>query len=205
MPRNSNDPLDNHFASLGKDYHDFHLILSEYGSDIIFRLTSVQQEDFNSIFAQWQSDYAASCGDEFIATDRSLGAITAITLSIAMILSTLRIMEDGCFSPELICSDTDYTAARAIADVIILHDERVFRTLASSIPPTAVSTAAQRQSLQLKYLEALPDEFDRKTYCELAITMGLNPKSIERTIKKLYEEDRLENVAYVKYRKRKPQ
>lgn len=202
MPRNSNDPLDNHFASLGKDYHDFHLILSEYGSDIIFHLTSVQQEDFNSIFAQWQSDYAASCGDEFIATDRSLGAIT---LSIAMILSTLRIMEDGCFSPELICSDTDYTAARAIADVIILHDERVFRTLASPIPPTAVSTAAQRQSLQLKYLEALPDEFDRKTYCELAITMELNPKSIERTIKKWCEEGRLENVAYVKYRKRKPQ
>lgn len=202
MPRNSNDPLDNHFASLGKDYHDFHLILSEYGSDIIFRLTSVQQEDFNSIFAQWQSDYAASCGDEFIATDRSL---CVITLSIAMILSTLRIMEDGCFSPELICSDTDYTASRAIADVIILHDERVFRTLASPIPPTAVSTAAQRQSLQLKHLEALPDEFDRKTYCELAITMGLNPKSIERTIKKWCEEGRLENVAYVKYRKRKPQ
>ena len=88
-----------------------------------------------------------------------------------MILSTLRIMEDGCFSPELICSDSDYTAARTIADVIIRHDERVFRTLASPTPPTAVSTAAQGQSLQLKYLETLPDEFDRKTYCELATTI----------------------------------
>ena len=53
----------------------------------------------------------------------------------------------------------------------------------------------------MKYLEALPDEFDRKTYCELATSMGLNPKSIERTIKKWCEEGRLENVAYGKYRK----
>lgn len=120
-----------------------------------------------------------------------------------MILSALRIMEDGNYSPELICSDTDYTTARTIADVIIRHDERVFRTLASPASPTTVSTTAQRQSLQLKYLEALPDEFDRKTYCELATTMGLNPKSIERTIKKWCEEGRLENVAYGKYKKLK--
>lgn len=196
------DTLEDHFAALGKDYHDFHRILSEHSSDIIFRLTSEQQEDFNALFDRWQSEYAASCGDEFIATVRRLGVIT---FRIAMILSTLRIMEDGCFSPELICSDTDYTTARAIAGVIIRHDERVFRTLASPAPPTAVPTATQRQSLQLKYLEALPDEFDRKTYCELATTMGLNPKSIERTIKKWCEEGRLENVAYGKYRKRKPQ
>ena len=108
----------------------------------------------------------------------------------------------GNYSPELICADTDYTTARTIADVIIRHDERVFRTLASPATQTAVPTTAQRQSLQLKYLEALPDEFDRKTYCELETTMGLNPKSIERTIKKWCEEGRLENVAYGKYRKK---
>lgn len=197
-----NETLEDHFAALGNDYHDFHTILSEYGSDILFSLTSGQQEDFNSLFDKWQSDYAAACGDEFIATVRRLGVIT---FRIAMIISALRIMEDGKYSPELICSDTDYTTARTIADVIIRHDERVFRTLASPASPTTVSTTAQRQSLQLKYLEALPDEFDRKTYCELATTMGLNPKSIERTIKKWCEEGRLENVAYGKYRKRESQ
>lgn len=195
-----NETLEDHFAALGKDYHDFHTILSEHGSDIIFSLTSGQQEDFNSRFDKWQSDYAAACGDEFIATVRRLGVIT---FRIAMLLSALRIMENGDFSPQLICSDTDYTTARTITDVIIRHDERVFRTLASPAPPTAVSTTAQRQSLQQKYLEALPDEFDRKTYCELATTMGLNPKSIERTIKKWCEEGQLENVAYGKYRKLK--
>lgn len=195
-----NETLEDHFAALGKDYHDFHTILSEYGSDILFSLTSGQQEDFNSLFDKWQSDYAAACGDEFIATVRRLGVIT---FRIAMLLSALRIMENGDFSPQLICSDTDYTTARTIADVIIRHDERVFRTLASPASPTTVSTTAQRQSLQLKYLEVLPDEFDRKTYCELATTMGLNPKSIERTIKKWCEEGQLENVAYGKYRKLK--
>lgn len=195
-----NETLEDHFSTLGKDYHDFHTILSEYGSDIIFSLTPTQQEDFNTLFDQWQSDYAASCGDEFIATVHRLGVIT---FRIAMILSTLRIMEDGCFSSQLTCSDTDYATAKAIAETIIRHDERIFRTLASPAATAAVSTAVQRQSQQMKYLEALPDEFDRKTYCELATTMGLNPKSIERTIKKWCEEGRLENVAYGKYRKLK--
>ncbi len=195
-----NETLEDHFAALGKDYHDFHTILSEYGSDIIFSLTSEQQEDFNSLFDRWQSEYAASCGDEFIATVRRLGVIT---FRIAMLLAALRIMEDGDFSPQLICSDTDYATAKTIAEVIIRHDERVFRTLATPPVTPPVSTAAQRQSQQLKYLEALPGEFDRKTYCELATAMGLNPKSIERTIKKWCEEGRLENVAYGKYRKLK--
>lgn len=197
-----NETLEDHFAALGKDYHDFHTILSEYGSDILFSLTSGQQEDFNSLFDKWQSDYAAACGDEFIATVRRLGVIT---FRIAMLLSALRIMENGDFSPQLICSDTDYATAKTIAEVIIRHDERVFRTLATPTATIPFSTAAQRQSQQLKYLESLPDEFDRKTYCELATTMGLNPKSIERTIKKWCEEGRLENVAYGKYRKRESQ
>ena len=197
-----NETLEDHFAAIGKDYHDFHTILSEYGSDIIFRLTTEQQEDFNTLFDQWQADYAASCGDEFIATVRRLGVIT---FRIAMILSTLRIMEYGCLSPQIICSDTDYTTAKTIAETIIHHDERIFRTLASPTATASVSTAVQRQSQQLKYLEALPEEFDRKTYCELATAMGLNPKSIERTIKKWCEEGRLENIAYGKYRKRESQ
>lgn len=197
-----NETLEDHFAAIGKDYHDFHTILSEYGSDILFSLTSGQQEDFNSLFDKWQSDYAAACGDEFIATVRRLGVIT---FRIAMLLSALRIMENGDFSPQLICSDTDYATAKTIAEVIIRHDERVFRTLATPTATIPFSTAAQRQSQQLKYLESLPDEFDRKTYCELATTMGLNPKSIERTIKKWCEEGRLENVAYGKYRKRESQ
>ena len=195
-----NETLEDHFAALGKDYHDFYTILSEYGSDIIFSLTSEQQEDFNFLFDQWQSEYASNCGDEFIATVRRLGVIT---FRIAMLLSALRIMENGDFSPQLICSDTDYSTAKTISEVIIRHDERVFLTLATPTATVQVSTAAQRQSQQLKYLEALPDEFDRKTYCKLATAMGLNPKSIERSIKKWCEEGRLENVAYGKYRKLK--
>lgn len=72
-----------------------------------------------------------------------------------MILSTLRIMETAASLPNS-SAPTLYISARTIADVIIRHDERVFRTLASPASPTTVSTTAQRQSLQLKYLEALP-------------------------------------------------
>ncbi len=194
------DPLEDQFSAWGKEYRDFHSILAGLQTDIRFSLTPGQETDFNALFDSWQLQYAASCGDDFIATVRRLGVIT---FRIAMILSALRIMEDGSFSQSLTCTDTDYATAKTIAAVIIRHDERVFRTLSSPLSPAPVSTAAQRQTQQMKYLEALPDEFDRKTYCELAASMGLNPKSIERNIKKWCEEGQLENIAYGKYRKLK--
>lgn len=59
----------------------------------------------------------------------------------------------------------------------------------------------QRNQLHNKLFEALPGEFDRKTYCDIAEQLGLNAKSIDRTVKKWCEEGRIENYMHGKYRK----
>ena len=195
---NSGDEtLEDYFQTLGKEYQDFFNILREC-KDMTFYFTAEQEADFNVTFGQWQQDYVESCGEEFVATVRRLGVIM---FRIAMCLSALRIMEDGNFEDTLCCTDEDYRTAKTIADVLIKHDARVFHTLANTTAVPKTASAAQRQSVHLKFFEALPDEFDRKAYTELATQMGLNPKSMDRVIRKWCDDGKLENPAYGKYTK----
>ena len=113
----------------------------------------------------------------------------------------LRIMEDGNFEDTLRCLDEDYHTAKTIANVLIQHDARVFHTLANTTAAPKTASIAQRQSIHLKFFDALPDDFDRKTYTELATQMGLNPKSMDRVIRKWCDDGKLENVTHGKYAK----
>ena len=106
---NSSDgTLEEYFQKKGKEYKDFHEILSS-ADDTTFYFTDEQEQDFNNTFTRWQLEYADTCGEEFIATVRRLGVIL---FRIAMCLSTLRMMEDADFSGYLQCLDQDYSTAR---------------------------------------------------------------------------------------------
>ena len=195
---NSTDgTLEEYFQKKGKEYKDFHDILSS-AADATFYFTAEQEEDFNNTFTRWQLEYADTCGEEFIATVRRLGVIL---FRIAMCLSTLRMMEDADFSGDLQCLDQDYSTAKTIVEVLIQHDAHVFRQLANSTPLPKTAVKEQRNQLHNKFFEALPGEFDRKTYCDIAEQLGLNAKSIDRTVKKWCEEGRIENYMHGKYRK----
>ena len=192
-----NETLEDYFQTLGKEYQDFFNILKAT-TDITFYFTAEQEADFNATFDQWQQTYVETCGEEFVATVRRLGVIM---YRIAMCLSALRIMEDGNFEDTLCCMDEDYRTAKTIADVLIQHDARVFHTLANITAAPRTASAVQRQSAHTKFFEALPDEFDRKTYADIATQMGLNPKSMDRVIRKWCDDGKLENPAHGKYTK----
>lgn len=192
-----NKTLEDYFQTLGKEYQDFFNILKEC-NDITFYFTAQQEADFNATFDQWQQDYVETCGEEFIATVRRLGVIM---FRIAMCLSALRIMEDGNFEDTLCCLDQDYKTAKTIATVLIQHDARVFHTLANTTAAPKTASIAQRQTVHNKFFEALPDDFDRKTYTDIATHLGLNPKSMDRVIRKWCEEGKLENISHGHYTK----
>ena len=192
-----NKTLEDYFQTLGKEYQDFFNILKEC-NDITFYFTAQQEADFNATFDQWQQEYVETCGEEFIATVRRLGVIM---FRIAMCLSALRIMEDGNFEDTLCCLDQDYKTAKTIATVLIQHDARVFHTLANTTAAPKTASIAQRQTVHNKFFEALPDDFDRKTYTDIATHLGLNPKSMDRVIRKWCEEGKLENISHGHYTK----
>ena len=154
--------LDEHFQALGQEFHDFHTVLEKSG-DIRFSFTTSQAADFNERFSSWQTKYSGRCGDEFVASVRRLGLIT---FRLAMILSALRIMEDGIIEDRLICLDTDYQSAMTMASVILYHNAHVFLTLpkADTAQTTSSATTTRTTLQQRQFLESLPPEFDRQTY-----------------------------------------
>ncbi len=192
--------LDEYFQTLGREFHDFHTIL-EKSVDIRFSLTPSQAADFNKRFSAWQTEYSDRCGDEFVASVRRLGLIT---FRIAMILSALRIMEDGIIEDKLTCLDTDYQSAMTMASVILRHNAHVFLTLpkADTALVSSATTATRTTLQQRRFLESLPPDFDRQSYTEIATTLGINPRTADRIIRRWCDTGQLENVSHGKYRKK---
>ena len=195
---NSTDgTLDEYFQKMGSEYQDLYNILKSADHDLKFRFTIEQEEDFNATFDALQDEYVAECGEEFVASVRRLGVIM---FRIAMCISVLRLTEDGNYEDDITCLDIDYQTAKTIALTLIQHNAKVFSTLPST-PQPIMAKGGQRGRLKQVFLERLPAEFDRKTYAQLAEEVGLNAKSIDRTIRKWCEEGILENVAHGRYKK----
>lgn len=187
---------DRYFHTLGAEYHDYHRILSG-SAPLTFTLTAAQQTAFNDTFRQYQDTWRHLCGDGFIATVRRMGLITFRT---AMILSSLRIMDTGDIPPVLTCTEADFTTALTIAGILLQHSAAVYREL-PGCSGTAPGDKPAPTLLHRTILESLPQEFDRATAARLADTLGLNPKSLDRIIKRWCEEGTLIKVSHGNYRK----
>ena len=194
----SNGTLDEYFQKLGTEYKDLFDILEGKDSDIVFSFTHEQEEDFNATFSQWQEECLADCGEEFVASVRRLGVVM---FRIAMCISVLRLTEDGNFEDNIVCLDIDYQTAKAITTVILQHNIKVFFTLPMLSAPSQPSKGAERTRQKQEFWDKLPAEFDRKTYSQIAESLGLNPKSLDRTVRKWCDEGKLENTAHGQYAK----
>ncbi len=194
----STGTLDDCFRQLGTEYYDLFQILDGKTGDLLFSFTREQCEDFNSTFARWQEECLADCGEDFVASVRRLGVVM---FRIAMCLSVLRLAEDGDFESDITCLDADYRTAKTIVSVILRHNVRVFLTLPADAAPAQKSKGAERTIQKQQFWDRLPAEFDRKEYSQIAGSLGLNAKSLDRTVRKWCDEGKLENVSHGKYRK----
>lgn len=190
------EPLDDYFTKLGEEFNDFYVTLKAAG-DIRFRFTSDQASAFNEWFEKSQLEYAVRYGDEMIASIRRMGLIT---FRIAMILSALRIMENGRFESVLICSDVDFGNAMEITKVLVEHTAKVFRDLPRS---TASSGGVSQKTVKRQmFLDRLPAEFERKDFVEIATALGIPLKTAERNVKKWCDDGILVHVDQGKYAKK---
>ena len=187
---------DNYFQGLGLQFHDFHKVLQGVG-EITFHFTPAQEDAFNGWFSVIHREYPQLLGDEIIASVRRLGLIT---FRIAMILSTVRMMDDAAYGTELVCIDDDFNAAMAISRALLQHTARVFKDL-PRVATQKPSGGGQKTVRRQLFLDALPDEFDRQTFIEVSSRLGMPLSTAERNIKKWTEEGLLERQDLGKYRK----
>lgn len=144
-------------------------------------------------------EYPQLLGDEIIASVRRLGLII---FRIAMILSSVRMMDDGAYGTNLECLDDDFNAAMTISRALLQHTARVFKDqprVATQKPAGSGQKTVRRQL----FLDALPDEFDRQTFIEISSRLGMPLSTTERNIKKWTEEGLLERMDLGRYKKAK--
>lgn len=190
----SGQTLDHYFDHLGAQFHELHKCLESQDKPMRFCLTVSQQQQFNSYFEQTQIQYIELCGEDYIGTVRRLGLIT---FRIAMILTTIRILDTGELRSPLICSDTDFNIAMEIVKVLVQHAAHVFQQL-----PTDTAAKVQPNQKQ-QFLNMLPAEFDRQTYLSVAQKLNIPPKTAEKQIARFAKTGLLNHYAQNQYRKDK--
>lgn len=187
------ETLDQYFEHLGKQFYELYRIL-QASQPIRFALSARQQEKFNSFFAQVQKEYSNLFGLDIVASVRRLGLIT---FRIAMILTSLRIIDGGQISNLIVCDDSDFQSSIIMARVLLQHTAKVFGSL-----PTTESNAPNGQTvIRQTFLDNLPPEFDRKTYLAVAEKLKIPAKTAEKYISKFCVGGLLKHLAHDSYGK----
>jgi hypothetical protein len=163
-----------------------------------FCLTAKQQQAFNAYFSQAQNQYLYLCGVDYLATVRRLGLIT---FRVAMILTTLRLMETT--PPQIFnfqfstlhCSDTDFNTSLELVKILIQHAARIYEAL-----PAHTETPKQPNQKQ-QFLEALPPEFSRQDYLKTAQSLNIPDKTAEKHIAKFVQNGLINHFSHGKYKK----
>ena len=186
--------LDDYFIDLGQHYFQFYQTLQQ-AQPIRFSLSTTQQEQFNTFFGKVQQEYSAMFGMDIVASVRRLGLIT---FRLAMILTSLRLMDGQPVADIIVCNDTDFRTSLIMAEVLIKHAANVFSKLpAADGTVLSVSNTIARQ----KFYDQLPSEFNRQTYLTVATSLGIPIKTAEKQIARLCEKGLLKHLAQGKYGK----
>jgi|SRR5690554_3315 len=161
--------LDDYFDNLGDQFYELYTTLKKNG-EVQMVLTKNQQESFNSFFSSIQIKYFNLKGLDYLGTIRRLGLIA---YRFCMIFSALRIMETGDSSKEITCEDGDFQSSLDMISILVKHSGKVFSELpADEKKPT-------RKNRKEKFLYALPKQFNRQKYLEVATSLKIPAKTAE--------------------------
>jgi hypothetical protein len=204
---------DERFRQIGKDFYTF---LKDFPKDDVqFTLSYTQKQRFNDFFDETQRSYAYTFGDDIVASVRRLGLIL---FRIAMILSVLRLMDsfpaasktaplsEVKKSRRIVCTDIDFQSALDIVKVLLLHTVEVYQSLPRH-SYERLATIAPKGSRQLaeasrsRFLDALPNAFDRPTYIEVAASLNITDKTAERYIREFCTSGQLDHPSNGQYLK----
>lgn len=181
--------LDEYYDRLGKDFFGLYKTLKN-NPDIEVRLTTQQQQKFNVFFEKLQTKYLNLQPDDYIATVRRLGLIA---FRIIMLFSVFRFMEDGDVNQVRYCEDIDFENALVMISVLVKHSSKVFNDL--PIEQKEVKRANRKE----RFLEALPYQFSRQDYLNIADKNKIPHKTAEGYITKFVDAGLIHREAHNNY------
>jgi replicative superfamily II helicase len=99
----------------------------------------------------------------------------------------------------LVCQDTDFAFALDTVDILLGHTADIYEKL----PAVDDEVVEELLPLEINFLNALPEEFDRKVYMEKASEMYISRASADRYIRQLVQHKKITKIKYNKYEKSK--
>ena len=181
--------LDEYYDQLGKEFFGLYKTLKN-NPDIEVRLTTEQQQKFNVFFEKLQTKYLNLQPDDYIATVRRLGLIA---FRIIMLFSVFRIMEDGDVNQVRYCEDIDFENTLEMISVLVKHSSKVFNDL--PIEQKEVKRANRKE----RFLEALPYQFSRQDYLNIADKNKIPHKTADGYITKFVDAGLIHREAHNNY------
>lgn len=181
--------LDKYFENLGNEFYDLYnsLLMQR---EIKFSLTIKQQDEFNDFFKDIQKYYAAVQEEDIISTIRRLGLIA---FRMMMIFSALRIMEHGDCSENLVCSDTDFNNTIEMIKILVIHSSYIFTQIGVNQP------LSNKENRKEKLFKNLPAHFNKSISAEVAESLGIPVKTLERYLAEFIKSELILHPAKDKY------
>ncbi len=188
------ETLDTHFENYGREFYDLYRLLKT-SNPIRFALTASQQAEFHSFFEQIQDEYSSVFGLDFVASVRRLGLIT---FRLAMIITSLRILENGQFPNVMLCDDNDFHTAKTMVGTLLKHTAKVYQTIPAIDDETLKNSKNQAKN---NYYQSLPPDFDKQTALNVAQSINIPKTTAERYLKQWCLSAQLNHVKHGMYSK----
>lgn len=190
-------PLEETFDTLGAEFTAFTKRIENI-QQIRFSLSFPQIGKFNDFFASEKERMQDFNGDRYSASSHRLAWCF---LRIAMVLTALRMMDSGCITESVECSDIDFAATQAIIRVISRHNDYIFNVLdkerTESIAVADSYSSATRKSI----LSALPGYFTTTDMKEISQKIGKSLRTVRRQIARAIEAGEIQQVKHGEYKK----
>lgn len=179
------------YDSLGERFYSLYKAI-EHGEQLLVILTDAQKRIFNIVFEKLQYESIKKYGANISGTVRRL----ALTVHrIAVILTVLRIEEDGNITSPLTCCDEDFETSMTIGLAILEHDIEVFVKLFPN-----EQKANKYNKLLQDFYNKLPDtEFTRQDFVNVANELKIPVDTAQKYIKKFKDNNDLTNTKYGYY------
>lgn len=193
----SDDPLEETFDTIGTRFTAFTKLL-ESKPKITFKLSLPQTGKFNEFFAAEKDRMQELNGDRYSASSHRLAWCF---LRIAMVFTTLRMMESGVIQETVDCSDTDFEMTMEIIRVISAHNDYIFNVLDRERPEGIAVADSYSSATRKTILAALPGYFKTDDMKSVAKQVGKTLRTVRRQVARAIQAGEVVQVKHGEYKK----
>ena len=179
----SNGDLNKHFYDIGERVLSLFSRLEQLSEPVNFELTSHQKADFLAYFQNLKTSLIETYGDTMAG---SVNRFAVQFFRISMLLTSLRLFENGSFERKFQCPEIDYQNAKLIMDVFSWHALNIYDSM-------AVNNLDKLPENKKAFYESLRKEFKTAE----AVLVGQKYDISESTVKRFIDNRQLFN--YVRH------